>query len=363
MGTKVRTSNRTRILLIAGILIQLGFLFFAQSKISFMLEDLDYRKNMATGGDLTSLADIFQSLGWVFKNAGGSLLTTFCLQVTLLLGEHFADFLNVCVMFFVAFQICRVIDAKHQRFFTVGLAFTLIFGLNEDWTGSYLWQFGIVHYFYPAVWLLLYLYFFSRAVDSPGRVFSVKWGVIAGCVGFLAGFSNGGYGLVCILISVLSLLINRYLLGKLHQNRLMYGMYGSIAGTILYLISPGNYCQESVMKGVYLSFSAFPAVALAMIMLAILLRTGGFLTTSQILQLATLGGSVVLNLVIQALPIAGANGVQICTLILSVNLCVGLLYQMNRIHPRFRIYGYAFFVVTLLHNIVVILGNLVGVSA
>ncbi len=363
MGTKVRTSNRTRILLLAGILIQLGFLFFAQSKVSFMLEDLDYHKNMATGEELRNLADIFRSMGWVFKNRGGSLFVAFFLQVFLLLGEHFADLANVCVMLFVAYQICRVIDAGHQRFFTVGLAFTLIFALNEDWTGSYLWQFGIMNYFYPAVWLLLYLFFYSRAVDSPGNEFSQKWGVIAGCVGFLAGISNGGYGLVCIMISLLSFLINRFLLGKYHQDRLMYGMYGSIAGTVLYLLAPGNYGQESVMRGVYLSFSAFPAVILAMIMLAILLRTGGFLTTSQILHLATLGGCVVLTLLIQALPIAGANGVQIAMLVLGVNLCVGLLVQMNRIHPRFRIYGYVFFVMTLIHNIVVVLGNLVGVSA
>lgn len=328
-----------------------------------MLEDLDYRKNMSTGGELKNLADIFQSMGWVFKNRGGSLLSAFALQVFLLLGEHFADFCNVVVMLFVAYQICRVIDAKHQRFFTGGLAFSLIFALNEDWTGTYLWQFGIVNFLYPAVWMLLYLYFFSRAVDSPGKEFSKKWGLIAACVGFLAGFSDFGYGQVCILISVLGLLLNRYLLGKHHQNRLMYGMYGSIAGTLLYLIAPGNYASESVMRGVYLSFSAFPAVILAMIMLAILLRTGGFLTTSQILHLATLAGCVVLTLINQALPFTGANGVQVCTLILGINLCVGLLYQMNRIHPRFRIYGYAFFVLTLIHNIVEILGNLVGVSA
>ncbi len=328
-----------------------------------MLEDLDYCKNMSTGGDLRNLGDIFQSLGWVFKNAGGSLLATFFLQVFLLLGEHVADICNVLVMFGASLLICKVIDAKHQRIFSTGLAFALIFGLNEDWTGTYLWQFGVVHFFYPVLGLLVYLYFFSRAVDRPGRDYSTKWGIIAGCVGFVTGLANGGYGLVCILIGGLSVLINRYLLGKLHQNRLLYGIYGSVAGTVLYLISPGNYTQESVMRGVYLSFSAFPAVIFAMIMLAILLRTGGFLTASQILHLATLGGCLVLMLLVQVLPIAGAGGLQVCTLILGVNLCVGLLNQMNRIHPRFRIYGYALFVMTLIHNVVVILENLVGVSA
>ena len=70
-------------------------IFLQQLKVPFMLEDLDYAKNLVTGEPLTYFSDITQSLGCIYFWKGGSLVAGFFLQVILLCGGYVADIINI----------------------------------------------------------------------------------------------------------------------------------------------------------------------------------------------------------------------------------------------------------------------------
>ena len=158
------------------------------------------------------------------------------------------------------------------------------------------------------------------------------------------------------------MILNKYLLGGKMHRRMLSGAIGAFVGVVLYLLPSGNYTSESLMKGIFLSVQIFPAVLLALSMLAILLRVGGYLETSQILQILVLGVCIVLSFVLGALPFVGANGVLLCTIIVAITLFCSLMYQLNRFDKKHRIYGYILAAIMFGYDIVIFAAQHVGVS-
>ncbi|MCR5476729.1 MAG: DUF6056 family protein [Lachnospiraceae bacterium] len=362
MAKEVHTNQITKALLLAGLAVLVGFVFLQQVRMRFMLEDLDYLRNMATGEELGSLKDVFQSMGWISKNLGGSLFSQFVLQLILLMGETPANILNTLVLMAVSVLICQGIQAKHQRLFFSCFAFFLLIAMNQDWIVCYFWQFGIVNYFYPALWMLLFLIYYSRFLDKPKRPSSVREGVLIGLCGLLAGWTNAGYGLVCLACAVFSILLSKYLLGMRLRLRMAAGGFGALLGIFLYLLPSGNYGNESLMRGIFVSVRIFPAVIMALAMMAILLRVGGYLVTSQIMQLLTLGFAVVLCFLISAVPFTSANGILLCTVIQAIMLFCGMMYRMNRFDKKHRIYGYILAGIMFFYDVAIFAAQYVGVS-
>jgi len=112
-------------------------IFLQQLKVPFMLEDLDYAKNLVTGEPLTYFTDITQSLGCIYFWKGGSVLGGFLLQLILMAGGYVADVINILVMIACAYLIFAPARASHQRIFFNVYAFLLLICLNADWTNSY----------------------------------------------------------------------------------------------------------------------------------------------------------------------------------------------------------------------------------
>ena len=351
----------TRVLPACLIVFQVVLIYYVQTRVTFMLEDFDYAKNMKTGGELSSLRDVFQSQAWIFRNAGGSVLAGTCYQILLLIGEGFSNFINVLMMLLVAVLICYATGARHQRLFFVSLSLALMLCLNTDWLASCFWQFGVTNYFYPSVFLLIYLRFFLRTMDEydwKPKTYRIAYVCAAG---FLAGWWNGGVGIVCMGIFLGSLLMHRFILQKKLPFYLLLAGLCALAGFVLYIIAPGNFKDSSVMRGIYLNVGIFPAVVLSLVMIAILLRAGGFLKPSQILMLLSLGGAVAFCFLLLLLPGVAANGLLLATVILSLCLFLSLIYRMNRHFPGHWRYAYVLQGVALLYSLLILAGQSVGV--
>ena len=318
------------------VILQTLLVFYLQHRFAFLLEDMDYMVNLKTGKELTGIGDIIAGIPSVLGGKGGSVLSISLLQIILLLGENFADVLNTAVLMIISLLVAVQVRAGKRDLVFFALPFFMLISLNSDWQYSYMWQFGIVNFVYPAIPFLIFLIMVSKELNR-GKNSLPKWMHIVGCLtAFLAGWANASYGLVEICMSVTALLIITKLMRRRYPMWLAVSTGCSAIGTILYLAASGNFKEGSIVNGIFISFSIFPGVVLALLLLAIILRSGGFLKVEQMLMIVALGFSVIMRFVIGWIPGIAENGIQICCLILSIVLFCSLLSTLKREYPKHK---------------------------
>lgn len=322
------------------VILQTLLVFYLQRRFAFLLEDIDYMVNLKTGKELAGIGDIFAGISSVLGGKGGSVLSVSVLQFVLLLGEGFADVLNTLVMLLIAFLISISVKNSKRDFVFFALPFFMLVSLNADWQYSYMWQFGIVNFVYPAIPFLIFLIVVIKELNR-GKYEIPAWLQVVACVeAFLTGWANASYGIVAAFIAVIAILICTKLMKHRSPKWLLVSVVTSILGVVLYLAASGNFKEGSLISGVFISFSIFPGVVLALLLLAIMLRSGGFLRFDQMLLIVALGFSVVMRFVIGWLPGVSENGIQICCMILSIVLFCSLLGTLKREYPKHRVWIY-----------------------
>ena len=344
------------------VILQALLVFYLQHRFAFLLEDMDYMCNLKNGKELTNIGDIIQGIPSILSGKGGSVLSITLLQFILLLGEGFADVLNTLVLLFISFLISVTAKTSKRDFVFFSLPFFMLISLNSDWQYSYMWQFGIVNYVYPAIPFLIYLIViikeFNRGKnDIPGWLV-----IVAVAEAFFAGWANASYGLVVAFISIIAM----FMLTKLMKRRcpmwIILSAVSSILGVGLYLAASGNFKEGSVISGVFISFSIFPGVVLALLLLAVILRSGGFLKFDQMLLIVSLGFSVALRFIIGWIPGIAENGIQICCMILSIVLFCSLLATLKREFPKHKFWIYLMAGSAFLYALMNMLETFGGVS-
>jgi len=83
------------ILCLGGLAILYLLQFMVHRYVPFMMDDLWYGTNLATGEPLHSLGDVVEGQVWHYLNWGGRSITHGILQITLMSGEWCADILNL----------------------------------------------------------------------------------------------------------------------------------------------------------------------------------------------------------------------------------------------------------------------------
>ena len=66
-------------------------LFYANVSVPFMMDDIWYSTNLATGNTLSGLGDVIESQVWHYLNWGGRSITHAFLQLSLMCGERGAE--------------------------------------------------------------------------------------------------------------------------------------------------------------------------------------------------------------------------------------------------------------------------------
>ena len=360
----IRTPNIIKVLMLIAFGVMVLIIFLQQLKVPFMLEDLDYAKNLVTGEPLTSFSDIEQSIGCIYFWKGGSLLGGLVLQLILMAGGYVADVINILVMITCAFLIFAPAKASHQRIFFNVYAFLLLICLNADWNNSYFRQFGAVYFFYPSLLMLLLLKICSGLIDDMDEYKGIGIGktVVLALSGLVSGIWAPAYGIICA-----TALGGVIWFGSRREDRpkmtgFIVALFFSVLGVILFFVSPGNYTENSVLFTDYISADVYPSVVLALLVLAIFLKMGGTLKPSQYLMCWVMMVSVGVSLLCVLILPASPNGALLCTMILGVATFCSLFYSLNKIVGRYRIYAYVLCAITLLYDVFVILESQLGVE-
>ena len=299
--------------------------YYMQTRFTFILEDLYFLKDIETGERIQSVGEIFANIAPTMSSRGGSLLSLCFLRTILFLGNTASNLMNMIVLLAVSFLIGRCAGAKKEWIFFTTFPFILMFSLNSEWRYSYLWEFGIVNFLYPAVPFLIYLYLILREVNEEKKIIGAGRGVIA-CIGaFVAATMNISYGILAIVVGITGIIILKRIVDVRVKPWLPVSVGLSVAGSALYLLSSGNFKAGSIMGTEYINFSIFPAVVLALLMLAISLRSGGWVAVSEMVLIVTLGAGVVLRFIIQAVPGMYPNGLQVGAVIVAITLLCNIL--------------------------------------
>ena len=364
MNEETKTPKIIKILILVAFVSMVLIIFLQQLKVPFMLEDLDYAKNLVTGEPLKGIDDITQSLGCIFFWKGGSPLAGVILQLILMSGGYVADVINICVMLLCSFLIFAPVKRSHQKMFFSVFSFLLLIALNVDWNNSYFRQFGAVNFFYPSLIMLTVLNVCAVVVDNNDdyKTLGPVRTVVLSAAGLVSGVWAPSYGIMCSLI-LGSVIYYRSRVSKELQNAgFVTALFFSVIGVILYLVCPGNYTEGSVLVTNYISADVYPSVVVALLVLAIFLRMGGELKPSQYLKVYAMLCSVILCIIcVFVLPVA-PNGTLLCTMVLGISTFCSMFYSLNKIVGRYRIYGYVLCAIALLYDVFVILESQLGVE-
>lgn len=360
-----RTSGKEIIMMFVmglAILLQTLFVFYVQGRFSFILEDLTYSVNLSTGEKLSGFGDIISNVPYILKGNGGSVLALSVLQLIIFLGNNAADIINTLTLLIIAFLIARNVNPKRFEIMYMSMSLFMMITLNSNWDYSYLWEFGVVNFVMPAIPFLVFLLFILKEVNYFDNKTSALAAVASVLSAFLASFSNGAYALMVILVCVCAIIICKKLLAKPVAKWLIGSLVASAVGLGLYLAAPGNYSAGSVMAKSYFDFSIFPAVVLTLLMLAVSLRSGCFLSTGQLMLTGVLFVGVILKFILTWIPGVTSNGISICILVISLTLFCNLFNNLKKDNARNAFWGYLLSGVALLYSVLTILQNLGGVN-
>lgn len=232
-----------------GTWIGIAVLYFAAFGLHrgtpFMMDDIWYGTNLATGEPLSSLWDVFEGQAWHFMNWGGRSITHGILQLTILSGEWMADILNIIMTALLARMVCILADAKKPEWFL--LASVMIFGSNANMRMSMFWQAGVVNYVYSTVWILAFFGMYLSVLMNPGRERPPGAFLWMPILGLMTGWSNENMGPAAMVVA---LGITVYLWKKQQmkpQVWMVEGILFAFAGSLLVILAPGNFCRAATI--------------------------------------------------------------------------------------------------------------------
>lgn len=228
--------------------------------LPFMMDDQWYSTMLWDETPISSFADIVKSQIWHYNNWGGRSMTHGILQITLLLGEHWADLLNVAMTLLLSAVICVVARYGNLPAFWAGMA--MLVGLNANWKMSMFWQAGAANYLYITVFILLFAWCYLRELPEKGEVVLAGnagresssgpkhlWGITFWIIplGILAGWSNENMGPAVWLLSLAVMVLSVREKRRLSPWMIM-GNISCLAGSILVIAAPGNFVRSAQVE-------------------------------------------------------------------------------------------------------------------
>lgn len=228
------------------MLYTLQFLFHRFTP--FMMDDLWYSTNLATGEPLCNLRDIIEGQVWHYMNWGGRSITHGLLQMTLMSGELVADLINVSMTLLLSYMVCVI--SGHKNLPTFFAASVLTVSLNANILYSMVWQAGAVNYVYSTVWILFFLWVYLRPLDNADvkdLPFSRLWMIP---LGLMTGWSNENMGPSCFICTLMVMFYHARVQKKKIPLWMFTGSLSSLLGSILVILAPGNFVRSATIEPV-----------------------------------------------------------------------------------------------------------------
>ena len=341
-----KSKTYLNIVIWAGIIILLGIVWIFHRNVPFMMDDIWYGTNLATGEPLSGLSDIVEGQVWHYLNWGGRSITHGVLQATLMAGETGADILNMIMYVVLGIMVCVTAGRKSPVWFLA--AASSIVALNANVKMSMFWQAGTVNYVYSTAWILLFVRSYLRHVEDPECKKLPLIDLWIFPLGLITGWSNENMGPACLLLTIAAEVYLVRARGAKIQGWMVGGSLACLLGSVLVVAAPGNFVRSatiapmSLFETVYDRFYSmlragtdflFPtAVLLTVVLLIRTVCQGGKLRPAQwmLLGLAVLSyGAMVLS---PHFPDRATFGTMVVCVVLVISVLSDILKE--KIHYR-----------------------------
>ena len=275
-------------------LITLAIIWIIHRSVHFQMDDIWYATKLYDGQEsppIENLKDIFEAQVWHYFNWGGRSVTHFFLQITLLIGELFADIMNVIMTVITGLIITLMsmdFAGTKKNFAGKLISITAIIGMlhafNPDWHLNMYWQSGSANYLHITVVILLFVWAYLHEVrensnkiiagsgnsekvesnensekasggDTARRkslIREIVFAVIMLPVGLFTGWSNENMGPTAFLLACVSMFLMKKKGGKI-RFWMIEGAVLTAIGSALCILAPGNsvrsaYIEEKSLK-------------------------------------------------------------------------------------------------------------------
>ncbi len=210
--------------------------------VPFMMDDLWYATNLATGEPLSGFCDVIKGQVWHYLNWGGRSITHTILQFVIMGGELFSDIVNILMTVLLCAVIASFARTKSFKVFSFLASFSMIVCFNASIMYSMFWQAGVANYVYSSVWILLFIRIYTRVFDdeNPKTYKCINFWIVP--LALITGWSNENMGPACFVLSVLAILSGiKFKKFKTPPLWMLLGSLFSLLGSCLVILAPGNF--------------------------------------------------------------------------------------------------------------------------
>ena len=256
----VSKNHKTAAAIAIGILsvAAVCMLFYANVSVPFMMDDIWYSTNLATGNTLSCFGDVIESQVWHYLNWGGRSITHAFLQLSLMCGERGADVINTLMTLVLAIEmsyLAKIVSGKKStqdgdfvfdKVCLPALMFGLLLVCCPNLKMSMLWQAGCANYVYSSVWILAFYIVYLRALD-PGAKDLPLSGIFMIPLGLITGWSTENMGPSAFLTAA-AITFMMYKKGSAKGKRLVMmteGVVFSFVGSVICILAPGNFIRKN----------------------------------------------------------------------------------------------------------------------
>ncbi len=316
--------------------------FVSNLRTPFMMDDLWYATNLATGEPLHSFSDIIESQIWHYMNWGGRSITHALLQLTLMSGEHMADLLNTCA-FVLLGLIASLFVEKKNRIPTFSVTEALLIFSNPDIFHSMLWQAGAVNYVYSSAWILLFIYIYIQSLRRDSEK-SVLLTVLIVPLSVITGWSNENMGPAAFCLACLVIFLH-WKKKQPIKPWMIIGALGSLIGSALCILAPGNFVRsefveagslkEILIERFLIMYAALcswllPVALIVAVLIAINKKAGNLLKTEDYLILTTAALAYGAMAISPHFPARASFGIMVLLALEAARLLAGLIKENKK---------------------------------
>ena len=233
------------------ILIVIAVAFYVMNVLTpLYCDDYAYTRNFVTKEPISSISDIFESMGIHYLKVNGRVLLHFLAQLFLWVGKDVFNVINT-VAFVVLVSLAYYLSCGTFQNFSSARWFIIaagIFLLAPGFGQSYLWVTGSANYLFGMVLILGFLSLFVYNMNE-----NKLRGVFAAITFFIFGVFSGGTNentAVALIVTVMLVIAFQKINTKKIHPWMISGLAGNIVGFASIIFAPGERVRISGTTGV-----------------------------------------------------------------------------------------------------------------
>lgn len=234
--TKLEKLNNSKIVFWSILFIQFCILMIFNYFTPWLADDYSFYKN-------TTLPEIFIGFKNFYLTWGGRLIGFFFTNIFLILNKAFFNIYcslsYILIIYLIYDLICSKKSINNSLLLIISI---LIWFFIPAWGQDVLWICGHAMYFTPCLLILLFIRPYTKENTNYSPVFSI----LTFFLGIFSTWSMENFAVATVVFTLLYIIKNKFITKRKNKIWELSGLFGTLIGSALLLLAPGNYARLSV---------------------------------------------------------------------------------------------------------------------